>query len=190
MSWCSVDPKNPLCLQRFHSTGKNGFLFLSQEARYLRRVQNSTNFLKNTGDLMFRAFIFLLLAFPCFSQDFAFKGQHFLASYLDCDSEALQNPHRLIEAMDEAVLASGATILGKSSFVFEPDGLTIVYLLSESHASVHTYPEHNACFVDLFTCGDHCSSEGFDRSLQNYLQPKTVEAKNISRGRETAIVSP
>jgi S-adenosylmethionine decarboxylase proenzyme len=110
-----------------------------------------------------------------------FKGKHFLASYLDCDSEALGAVEEVIRAMDLAVNQSNATILDKASYVFSPNGLTIVYLLSESHASLHTYPEFNACFVDLFTCGDHCDAQKFDAALRAYLKPKEVNARLFVR---------
>ncbi|MBI5273144.1 MAG: adenosylmethionine decarboxylase [Chlamydiia bacterium] len=115
---------------------------------------------------------------------YKFAGKHFLASYLDCDSQALQSVEGTLHAMDEAVKASGATVLDKISYIFPSDGLTIVYLLSESHASLHTYPEHNACFVDLFTCGDHCSAENFDQTFRTYLKPKEVSARLFLRDDE------
>lgn len=86
-----------------------------------------------------------------------------------------------MHAMNRAVKASGATVLNATAHVFPPNGLTAVYLLSESHASIHTYPEHRACFVDLFTCGDHCSADKFHEELQSYLKPDEVEAKTFSR---------
>lgn len=110
-----------------------------------------------------------------------FFGKHFLASYMDCDTAALSDIDGLIAAMDAAVRASGATILAKTPYIFPPDGLTLVYLLSESHASLHTYPEHGACFVDLFTCGDHCSAEKFDKIFRAYLKPKKVNARLFLR---------
>lgn len=112
---------------------------------------------------------------------YKFSGKHFLASYLDCDQQAIRDVNGLINAMDEAVRASGATILDKIHYVFPPDGLTIIYLLSESHASLHTYPEYGACFVDLFTCGDHCSSDKFDAVLSDYLKPKRVNPRLFLR---------
>ena len=121
-----------------------------------------------------------------------FAGKHFLASYLDCDLKAISDLDGMLNAMDEAVRASGATILNFTPHVFPPNGLTVVYLLSESHASLHTYPEHGACFVDLFTCGDHCIAEKFDAALRSYLQPKEVNARLFLRheGVEEAVYSP
>ncbi len=119
-----------------------------------------------------------------------FSGKHFLGSYLDCNKEAIGDVDAMLAAMDRAVEASGATILSRTPHVFEPNGLTVVYLLSESHASLHTYPEWGACFVDLFTCGDHCSPEGFDRVLRAYLQPGEVNARLFLRHEGIEDVTP
>lgn len=129
--------------------------------------------------------IFLLLPVLLFTHDVEeihqFAGKHFLASYLECDPNAICDTQRLREAMDLAVKASGATILNQSTYIFEPSGITIVYTLSESHASIHTYPEFGACFVDLFTCGDNCKSEPFNQQLQGYLKPQIVNARQFLR---------
>lgn len=119
------------------------------------------------------------------TETYEFAGKHFLASYLDCDPEALKDLDTFIANMDKAVEASGASILDRTEYRFSPEAVTVVYLLSESHASVHTYPEHNACFIDLFTCGDHCSSEKFDELLRAYLKPKEVDARLFLRGHTT-----
>jgi S-adenosylmethionine decarboxylase proenzyme len=125
--------------------------------------------------------LFFLAALLLSADEFKFSGKHFIASYLDCDRKSLSHLEGLIEAMDKAVVASGATILDKTPYVFPPNGLTIVYLLSESHASLHTYPEHGTCFVDLFTCGDHCSAEKFHEALKTYLLPGYVHSKLFVR---------
>ncbi len=131
---------------------------------------------------MIRLLFVLSFAYSLFgNSDHQFRGKHFVASYLGCDLRSLTDLEELICHMDNAVRASGATILDKTPYVFAPNGLTIVYLLSESHASLHTYPEHGACFVDLFTCGDACSAEKFDTALRAFLQPKTVNARLFLR---------
>ncbi|OGN64582.1 MAG: S-adenosylmethionine decarboxylase proenzyme [Chlamydiae bacterium RIFCSPHIGHO2_12_FULL_49_9] len=100
---------------------------------------------------------------------------------MGCDLKAIGDVEGMIHAMDAAVKASGATVLDEAHYTFPPNGLTIVYLLSESHASLHTYPEHGACFVDLFTCGDRCSAEKFDEALRFYLKPQEVSARLFLR---------
>lgn len=117
---------------------------------------------------------------PETAEDFAFWGRHFIASYNKCDYERLTSP-KLVEAMREAIEASGASLLSEAVYWFPNNGLTAVFLLSESHASIHTYPEHSSCFVDLFTCGERCRSEGFDARLREYLNPKNVEARVMIR---------
>jgi len=118
----------------------------------------------------------------CFANSpYQFKGVHFLVSYSDCDREALTDVESLKQAMHSAVDQCGATLLDSSSWVFPPSGLTMVFLLSESHASIHTYPEKGACFVDLFTCGDRCSYEKFDSVLRAYLKPKAVSQRTLIR---------
>jgi S-adenosylmethionine decarboxylase len=134
---------------------------------------------------MYKYFLLLLpfLAFtaPEPTPEHHFAGKHFLASYLECNRTALTNIEGLLNALEKGVLASGATILSQATYVFPPSGLTAVYLLSESHASIHTYPEFGACFVDLFTCGDNCSSIPFDQILREYLEPETVNARQFLR---------
>jgi len=135
----------------------------------------------------FIAAVFFLLSFASFSfadEDHNFKGKHFIAGYTGCDVEALTAVDRLIAAMKEAVEKSGATILDSSSFVFQGNGLTMLFLLSESHAGIHTYPEYGSCFIDLFTCGDICTYEGFHESLSSYLKPTQVNQKVLIRDEE------
>lgn len=130
------------------------------------------------------SFLFIFFAFSSYSEEYQFEGEHFLASYIDCDFDALTDFHALERAMLRAAEASGATVLSSSKHIFPPSGYTQVILLSESHASIHTYPEFGACFVDLFTCGTRCSSKKFDSALRKYLKPKKVSLKNLKRGKE------
>lgn len=126
-------------------------------------------------------FVLFFVPIMVFSQDYQFAGKHYLASFYDCDERAISNPSALIKIMEKATKASGATILNQSSYTFDGGGLTMVFLLSESHASIHTYPEHKACFVDLFTCGDSCSPYTFDEILTQYLKPHKKSLDLIDR---------
>ena len=43
-------------------------------------------------------------------------------------------------------------VLARSGHAFSPIGATVLYLLSESHISVHTFPERGYVAVDIYTC--------------------------------------
>lgn len=130
----------------------------------------------------FIVFLFFSSAYAQPEEEYQFTGEHLLASYMECDPKALLDPENLFSAMKSAVTKAGATFLDFSEVHFQPSGYTLVILLSESHASIHTYPEHGACFVDFFTCGTSCSSKIFHEEIQKTLCPKKVVAKTFSRG--------
>ena len=108
---------------------------------------------------------------------YVFKGTHYTAQYYGCDHEAIINRIYLIAYFVKAIDDSGATLLRVDVHPFNSGAITAVALLSESHASVHTYPEHNAVFVDLFTCGNSCDWKKFEKVLSSCLSPKKIKRK-------------
>ena len=49
---------------------------------------------------------------------------------------------------------------------FDPQGVTVLCLLSESHISIHTWPEEGKASVDVYTCGDCNPKIGCDIIIQ------------------------
>jgi len=66
----------------------------------------------------------------------------------------LNDEHFLIDLLENAAVASGATVVQTIFKKFDPQGVTVLTLLSESHISIHTWPEDGNAAVDIFTCGD------------------------------------
>jgi S-adenosylmethionine decarboxylase proenzyme len=118
---------------------------------------------------------------------YQFYGVHYIANYLQCNREALMNIDILRETIAYAIQQSGATILQQNEKIFENNGYTILFLLSESHCSVHTYPEHTSIFMDLFTCGENCSYKLFEQIMFEYLQPKSKSTNIIYRSNRNII---
>lgn len=60
-----------------------------------------------------------------------------------------------IEAtMRHCVEEAGATLLHIHLHPFEPNGVSGVAVLAESHISVHTWPDDHYAAFDVFMCGD------------------------------------
>lgn len=81
-------------------------------------------------------------------------GTHILIDGSGADGALLNDQHRLADLLQSAALECGAGVLKTVSKAFDPQGVTVFCLLSESHISIHTYPEHGAYMADVFTCGD------------------------------------
>ena len=62
------------------------------------------------------------------------------------------------------------SILNKSEHIFEPQGLTILYLLSESHLSVHTFPERKYIAIDLYTCRDYKDNAVYEEIYDFFIE--------------------
>ena len=106
-------------------------------------------------------------------QRFDFYGRHLLLNFSGCQAD-LDDLEQIERDMFRAVNSVGATILAHLAHKFEPCGVSVVLMLSESHASVHTYPEYNACFLDIFTCGEQIRVEPFGEILEKLWQPQWV----------------
>jgi S-adenosylmethionine decarboxylase len=76
----------------------------------------------------------------------------------------------LLSVMHEAADVGGATVLGQTSAVFPNGALTAALLLSESHLTVHTWPEHGLARFDLLTCGS-LNAELILSHLRSELKP-------------------
>jgi S-adenosylmethionine decarboxylase proenzyme len=98
------------------------------------------------------------------------------------DLKLLNDSEYLIEHLKKGIEASGATLCSLQVKEFQPRGLTILALLAESHASIHTYPEYASLFFDVFTCGDHCVPLNIAKELAEALKPQHQKFKKIIRG--------
>ena len=114
----------------------------------------------------------------------SFTGQHVLAEMEGIDAALLNDEALLRDILTRALDQAGATVLDVTSKRFEPQGVTVLALLSESHASLHTYPEIGSVFVDVFTCGHRAKPEVAVRLLAEALHTPTVHAKTIRRGKD------
>ncbi len=68
------------------------------------------------------------------------------------NKELIKNNTKLEEMLYSALKEDNFKILEKSKWEFEPYGLTLVAILSESHALIHTYPEHGSLIFELYSC--------------------------------------
>jgi S-adenosylmethionine decarboxylase len=96
------------------------------------------------------------------------------------DVRPLTDEHRLIEVMRQAAGAGHAVVLGTSAHTFPNGAVTAVLVLSQSHLSVHTWPEHGVANFDLLTCG-RLNGELMIASLRESLRPVRANLSRVIR---------
>jgi len=90
----------------------------------------------------------------------------------------------LIEAtMRRCVDAAGATLLHIHLHHFQPNGVSGVAVLAESHISIHTWPEAGYAALDVFMCGD-ANPDACIPVLREAFQAKRVDVDEILRGKD------
>jgi S-adenosylmethionine decarboxylase len=89
----------------------------------------------------------------------------------------------LIEsALRRCAEAAGATLLHIHLHRFQPDGVSGVAVLAESHISIHTWPEAGYAALDVFMCGN-TQPERCVPILREAFAPKRVDVSELLRGR-------
>ncbi len=118
-------------------------------------------------------------------------GTHWLVDFSQCRSVPSE-PEHLQQIMEEAARLCNATIVCSTFHRFDPVGLSGVVVIGESHLAVHTWPEHQAVCVDLFTCSPQMNAEPGIEYLKKMFDSGRVSNRMLARGtvRETAPLQP
>jgi S-adenosylmethionine decarboxylase len=88
--------------------------------------------------------------------------------HLVCDIKSiknvsiLNNVDNLKEIMREICKKYNFEILKEMDYVFNPQGCTIIFLLSESHISIHTFPERHHISFDIYTCRQYSNNNVYE----------------------------
>lgn len=108
-------------------------------------------------------------------------GTHVFGSLRGCPAGLLEKVDVVRDILRRTVKEAGLHPVGESFHQFEPFGVTGVIILSESHLSVHTWPERNLVAVDVFTCGREGNAElGFDILSKNF-SAASIDKQKIQR---------
>ena len=109
------------------------------------------------------------------------NGRHLILDLYDCDQALLDDYEELRRLLEVALNMAGAKILRVFGEKFKPQGVTLLALLAESHASIHSWPEIGYCAIDLYTCGDTTNTHKAAEFLKNKLKSKQSEEKELVR---------
>ena len=108
-------------------------------------------------------------------------GRHVIAELWQCDFDKLNDMDYIEQTFVDAALKSGAEVREVAFHKFAPQGVSGVVIISESHLTIHSFPEHGYASVDVFTCGDLDPTIAADY-IAKALGSKASEVTEILRG--------
>jgi len=121
-----------------------------------------------------------------------YLGNHIVVDMFDINLDKLTNINSCIGNIDEWndcvknwLIEANMTLLNTSWHSFNDKGaFTVLYLLSESHLSIHTWPEHKYIALDVFTCGN-ANTQLLVNNIREYFEPKKIVIHKLNRGEIT-----
>lgn len=98
------------------------------------------------------------------------------------DAENLDDLEHIEKTLIDCVEVAGATLLHIHLHRFEPNGISGVAVLAESHISIHSWPENGYAALDVFMCGDAVPEKCIE-VLREAFKPERLEVDEILRGK-------
>ncbi len=110
-------------------------------------------------------------------------GRQLIAEFIYCSQGILNDRKALEHALKQGIRESGLSLVNMTGKKFNPLGVTLIAVISESHIAIHTYPEARHASIDIFTCGSGSKAvETLLNILKGRLKPKTVRVLEVHRG--------
>jgi S-adenosylmethionine decarboxylase len=109
-------------------------------------------------------------------------GKHVLICVKNiCNSKVLETVDHVIPLLDAIVKTCDLHVVAKVHHQFTPIGATCVYVLEESHMSIHTYPENSACYMDIFCCSHAFEPEKAILVIQEWFDKADIQWSTFVR---------
>jgi S-adenosylmethionine decarboxylase len=106
------------------------------------------------------------------------KIKHLIAKLINCRiEEKLFSDEKFMEKVcNEIVEKLKMKFLNKIYHKFNPYGLSMIYLIAESHIAIHTWPEYKFIDLEIATCKEDSNVfEGLEVAVK-YFKPEKVES--------------
>jgi S-adenosylmethionine decarboxylase len=86
------------------------------------------------------------------------------------------------ETFVDAALRAGAEVREVAFHKFAPHGVSGVVIISESHLTIHSFPEHGYASIDVYTCGDRIDPNVAADYISQALEANSRENLEVPRG--------
>lgn len=107
--------------------------------------------------------------------------KHILFTLKECNSFLLDDEGFVRDTVYSAASKCKSSLLALHSHKFNPQGVTCVAMLAESHISIHTWPEKRMAVCDIFTCGEHTKPKKGVEHMKKMFDAQDIIYKSFTR---------
>jgi len=116
--------------------------------------------------------------------DYESSGKHMICDFKEIKNlNLLNNYNDINNFLKEICTKYDFQILNETQHIFDPIGCSIIFLLSESHLSIHTFPEKNHMSFDIYTCRQYQ-----DNTVYNEIFVLLVNKLEASKNSKCTII--
>ena len=109
-------------------------------------------------------------------------GIEWLVDGHGCAPGRLRDRATIVALLDRIVVETDLHVLSTAVHVFGgPGGITALYLLAESHLTIHTFPEAGTATLNLYCCMPRIAPD-WQALLAEALGASTVRVSQHARG--------
>ena len=83
----------------------------------------------------------------------------------------------------KAVIEKNLTVVNRVEHKFTPQGETIVFILSESHFTLHTYPENKFISMDIYICNLEVDLKKIVNEISKEIIFEKIDQRFLTRGK-------
>lgn len=113
-------------------------------------------------------------------------GLELLLDLYDCKTAALNDAAALERIMRAAVELARFDVVESVAHQFPHQGVTLVLILGQSHATLHTWPEARFVTADVYVCGQTDATKAALETIREHLVARfkahSFSARLIKRG--------
>ena len=137
--------------------------------------------------LLFSLMMILILGIFYKSRELEFAespiplGIHYVIDIDNIKNKQIYENGFIKKLCDKLLEKTGVNVLNEIHHEFKPQGYTALYLLSESHMSIHTWPENGKIRLDLFSCEVNNKFDDALITLKDVFKDAQIGIKTLYR---------
>ena len=111
-----------------------------------------------------------------------YLGHHIVLDFHGCSPTVLADCELMRKIMSEAAVRAECHVVGEFYHEFKPHGISGCTIISESHLTIHAWPEHGYAAVDFFYCGNSVLADLAIDYMSEMFQSGRIDRHELGRG--------